>query len=50
MAGVAPGDSSLDSRAGGRGSAAAPPAIWFTRLLLLVQGTILAIGTTFGLG
>jgi len=49
VAGIAPEDSSLDSGVSGRGSAAAPPAIWFTRLLLLVQGTILAIGTTLAL-
>jgi hypothetical protein len=49
VAGVASEDSSPASRPGGKRPAGTPRAIWFTRLLLLVQGGILAIGTAIAL-
>jgi hypothetical protein len=49
VAGSGPKDSSPDVRPGGKRPGGTPLAIWFARLLLLVQGGILAIGTAIAL-
>ncbi len=48
VAGIAPEGRSPDITAG-KGPAGTPRTIWFTRLLLLIQGGILAIGTAIAL-